>query len=895
MPIRKDNVLSDGLVTQANFPVSSYGASPNTGTDQTLYIQAALDAANAAGGGRVEINAAGTYIVTGVLTSGGASPTAPHTTLNSALVIYSNTEIRCVPGVEIKLGLVKDDSKCYMIRNANPTATAYNRNITIDGGFWNGGGIIEESTILDGTTIQIPGDYASRLPAGTVFTVSSSAGKVSFTVDVFGSSYADGVTSIKVASSANGAGGLQSSWQTGNIANPAITGRTIGAPGVVVVSGDYTAYAGIGSTCYIYGNAGATANTTTGYTVASAVFATGSTTITMTGALEGTTTVSGNIAFNYDQLWHTDGARFQHVENLQIRNTKSGGWDKYSWWLIDCNRFVFSDNQFNNGSDGFHIGGLCKNGVVRNTSGRCLDNMIPLVNTELWYRPALYATTQGDIKNILIDGFFCDSSIGVCLEPVRLTGKTYVINDITIRGGRGTVGSGYAIRLGDDNAAGYGLLAGALMNRILIDDINMVVPSGYSVVDISGYGVNSVTVRNLNVADASNKGVYVHSATSATTNTNVAQLTIDGLTNSVAATDKLVQIDALVKDFIGCNWNTILGVGGYTLHVNAGSLGTEGQIYHGMLANVVSRSENASGAATHIALTQTTLPTHLGITNASFHHSVDTTAGTFLQVHGIANIGLDNVFFDGNNSPQYIYLNAATARLRLYGSGVKVTRNKHTVASNNASPLNFIYTDITTLLAGSNASSQLNCSNPDIPLDITTSIFNTSVMSPNTAVTGDTFFNTAAVTGSTGSATGSPGAGRMVFVGDNGEAGGSGGATTSGFWEMVTTPKPLTIGSSTYTISAHQSKMAFENTAVATYTLPPAKLGMTFTFINSSATTCTLTPNASDAMQKTTQLYAANGVAVANTGAVTAGSTVTYKCLIANKWSIVANMGLAWV
>lgn len=892
MPIRKDSVLSDGLVTQANFPVSSYGASPNTGTDQTLYIQAALDAANAAGGGRVEFNQAGTYIVTGILTSGGASPTAPNTTLNSALVIYSNTEIRCVPGVEIKLGLVKNDSKCYMIRNANPTATDYNENITIDGGFWNGGGIIEESILGAAGEIKIPGDYASRLGNGVVFTVSSSAGKISFTST--GATYSAPYTTVTVASNTNGAGGFQSSWQAGSTQNPAITGRTIGAPGVLVVSGDYTAYAGVGSICYVTGNTGATANTTTGYTIASAVYATGSTTITMTEALEGTTAIDGNVAFNYDQLWYADGALFMHVNNLKIRNTKSGGWDKYSWWLVDCNRFVFSDNQFDNGSDGFHVGGLCKNGVIRNTSGRCLDNMLPLVNTELWYRPALYATTQGDIKNIIIDGFFCDNSIGVCLEPIRLTGKTYVINDITIRGGRGTVGSGYAIRLGDDNAAGYGLLAGALMNRILIDDIDMSVPSGYAIVDISGYGVNSVTIRNINVATASNKAVYVHSATSATTNTNVAQLTIDGLTNSVAATDKLVQIDALVKDFIGCNWNTILGVSGYTLHVNAGSLGTEGQIYHGMLSNIVSRSENASGAATHIALTQTTLPTNLNITSASFHHSVDTTAGTFLQVHGIANIGLNNVFFDANNSPQYLYLNASTARLRLWGSGVKVTRNKHTVASNNASPLNFVYTDIDTLLSGSHASAQLNCSNPDMPMAVNSTRFGTA-MSPDTAVTGDTFFNTAAVTGSTGSATGSPGAGRMVFVGDNGEAGGSGGATTSGFWEMVSTPKPLTIGSSTYTISAHQSKMTFENTAVATYTLPPAKLGMTFTFINSSNTTCTVTPNASDAMQLTTQLYAANGVAVANTGAVTAGSTITYKCMIANKWSIVSNFGLAWV
>ena len=63
------------------FDPRDYGANPNNNDDDTYAIQAALDAARDAGGGKVLLSA-GTYTLTG---TGKAS--------DGALRIYDNTEI----------------------------------------------------------------------------------------------------------------------------------------------------------------------------------------------------------------------------------------------------------------------------------------------------------------------------------------------------------------------------------------------------------------------------------------------------------------------------------------------------------------------------------------------------------------------------------------------------------------------------------------------------------------------------------------------------------------------------------------------------------------------------------------------------------------------------------
>lgn len=1080
-------------VTQTVPPIFSvdigrYGATASSTYDNTLAIQAALDAVHAAGGGEVTITRPGTYVVTGILTSGGSTPTSPNTTLNSALVVYSDTTIRCVAGVTIQLGLARDDSKCYLITNADHTGG--NSNITIDGGFWSGGGVIAEATAASSTTITIPGDYSAKVVSGATAYLSSALGKNLFTVT--SSSFGAGVTTItgsqagavtksitggltgaegtgyfqfsgdvrasfvpggyiavtntgagvtgtyKISSTyvpvwATGSpgntrvyvttsipanpnndgsavtgltpGGFSCSWQLGSSLNPAIATVNTGTKTFTFTSGatDYRSapYSlAAGSSFFVYNNAGVTADNKTAYTIASISYSNPTTTIVTNEAVDSTTTASGNAAFVYNRLWYQDGALFQNVSNLNIRNTKSGGWDKYAWWLAKCTGGDISNNTLDNASDGFHFTG-CRNFIIRNTRGRCLDNMIPILSTEHYYRPAICWTTCSSSWNITIDGFVCDSTLGTTLEPIRLVGK-YVpsladpldITDITIRGGRGYVTNGNAIKISDDLASGYGKMQGTRMSRILIEDMKIPVATGYAVVDISASGAKSVTVRDLQMGlrpvstalTVDYKGVWVRTPTGAIANTRLEQLTIDGLnvdgniagtttinpnpSFSTGASDKVVAIDAFVSEFAASNWhipittlvqNGVTGSSGTGLFVNqtaavgdsartiaavlagasntgyfavAGNListypagsqiyiagnsdvgsnglytistqtpvfdatntrvyvtttisasvaasGTisvaptiEGQIHHGSLSNAVFNFKGA-GNGINFAHTEATLQSSLHITNTTFTATMQASADpstTSIQIAGKVNLGLTNVTFDlpaAGSTP--LYLSASTTSCRLSGSGIRYLKGKNSITGNAAALDNIVTTNMV-IIGGTPV---LNCTNKDFPIDISGTGFTTATV--GNGVSGDMFMNTSA---QALTSTGSPGGGVMHFVADNGAAGGSSG---SGYWEMVGTPKPATTAVGV-TLSPYHSKLTLEVTAAATIVLPPAKLGMTLTFLNNSSGAVVLDGNASETLNNTAALNTYS-TTVSNS---TQGSCATYKCLQAGKWNLVA-------
>lgn len=485
--------------------VSRQGASPADANDDTQSIQASLDLVHAAGGGVVTITQPGTYYLTNLLTEAGGMPTAPNTTLNSALVIYSNTSLVCAPGVTIQLGITKDAARCYMLRNADPTGG--NSNITIDGGFWNGGGIVAEATATSGTTFTIAGNYASRLTSGTSFYVSNVTGKTSYTCSI-DSTYdgGTGLTTITVASGA-ASGGLQSSWQLSNAQAPAIAG--VDEPNnLITITGDYSAFASTGSTVFIYANADLPS--CKAYTVASVAYVNPTTTVTLTTDLPATinTTTKGRCAFIDNTTWYADLVRLQNITRLRVVNTFGGGCDKYVWHVVGCDQQHWENNGFETGSDGIHFGGLNTNLVVLNTYGRSLDNLIAVVSDEKWYRAA-QTDIAGACSNILIDGIFLDAG-KTCFEPVRATGTaSYSIDGLTVRTLRGTVGSGHGVRLADDTASGYGFLTGAPMRGVVIEDNQLVVPTAYAQVAITGSGVKSVSVRDSRVSSAQNLAVLV--------------------------------------------------------------------------------------------------------------------------------------------------------------------------------------------------------------------------------------------------------------------------------------------------------------------------------------------------------------------------------------------------
>lgn len=822
--------------------VSKYGAVGDGATDNALAFQAAYNAVRDAGGGKVTVTYPGTYVVTGLLTSGGASPTSPNTTLNSALVVYSGTYLECVPGVIIKLGLVKDDSRCYLLRNSDPTGG--NTDIVIDGGYWFGGGIIAEATSADSTHVTIPGDYASRLGAGATFSVSDATAKTSYTST--GASFSSGSTTVTVASGAK-AGGFQSSWQAANTQQPAIATVNSGTD-TITLTGDWTSYIANGSTGYIYGNSDTNSNKV--YTVSSVSYANPTTTVIFSTDLPGTvgSGTKGNYAPVYNSLWPADMIRLENVDNLVIRNTKSGGVDKFAWQFIKVTNATLSNNWIDNGSDGFHLNGGCQRFTIRDVRGRTLDNMVAMVCDEMWYRPQ-FPTLKGNITNVLVDGLFLESG-KTCLEPVRCSGtSTTTIAGVTLRNLYGTVGLSNGIRIGDDISATYGNLDGCTMKDFLIDGVAFSLPNGTAVVNLSGYNVKNVVIRNIRLLAANNIAVQVASASGFTTATDVESLIIDGIQSQVDSTVRVIQIDAIVDYFSLSNSFIRLGVSGTGLQVTNTS-STQGQIKYGSISNTQFVGNNSTGGNVAIGFLNNTLRSKVNISESHFRQ-VGAGAMYGFQVSGPAESSLDGCQFDFNSSCIGVYNNNAATAFRLSGGSLKFDKN-----GNN------VYNDDSMIVHGSGSVSP---NNPGFTQDMNSGNF-AAVSAPTD---GDVFYNT----GTFSYSGKSPGPGLMRYNGT--------------FWVRVTGSPIIRPETGDQTLFASHSTTHFTNTGASgtiTLTLPVATVGQEFTFTRTAAQTLRVDPSASEtcALPSTGVQGAAGKYLSANT----TGATVKLVCVKAGEWAV---------
>lgn len=834
------------------FDVADYGAVPG-GPDSSASIQAALNQAHINGGGAVVFSVPGTYTVTGINRTSGSV----HESLNAALLVYDNTEIVCAPGVTIQLGSTKDSARCYLLRNADPTNG--NSNITIDGGFWDGHGIVAEATSTSGTTLTIPGDYASRLTSGTAFYISNTSGKTAFTCSI-DSTYSSGtgLTTVTVASGSV-SGGFQSSWQASNAQSPAIASITQ-ATGTITITGDYTPYGSIGSSFFLYGNSDSASNRA--YTITGISYSNPTTTITVAALDAGIGTVTkGNCAFIYNAVWYADLIRLQNVSNLTVRNTKSGGVDKYCWHVVACDRVLFENNTFDNGSDGIHLAGGNSNVCIRDTYGRTLDNLIAVVTDEKWYRPA-QTDIAGDCSNILVDGVFLDAG-KTCFEPFRATGTSaYTIDGLTCRSFYGTIGSGYGVRFADDTATGYGLLVGCVMRRILVQDINLIVPAGYSLVYIGAYGCKDVTCRDLHTNLATNQAVLVITPTNDTSTVNPEAVVVDGLTTGVATTTKLVQVDAIVDKLTCSNWNVKLGVSGVGIQASNTSA-TQGLIKDGNLTNSVFEAANGSGSSQVCLFLNTTAAMKSRVNFANVSMRQTNGSGTFnpIQSSGYAESSWNGVDITGTSGTCYIYPSAAGCVLRVDGANCKVDLD----ADGD-------YTDATNFIYGTSGSLSLN--NPNIPVGFGAS--NGFAARGANPQIGDCFFNTSAWT--VGSSQDCAGPGLYRYTG--------------AYWQYDGPPITKILTTDT-TLNAKHAGVTIVNTGAAasrTFTLPAATVGQKFTFVQTTTTvsgnTIVLDGNSAETIAKPS-----TGVQQATLTSGGLGSTVTIECVTAGQWNVVSYTG----
>jgi len=942
------------------FDARDFGAVPDDGADDTVAIQAAFNACHAAGGGTVLFSVPGTYIWTDYLTSAGASPTAPNTTLNAAAVVYSNTAIVSAPGVTHQLGIAKDDSRCYILRNADPTNG--NSNITIDGGFWNGGGIVAEAAAPTATTFTIPGDYSSRLGAGVVFYVSNFVGKDSFTstgasysapnttitvaavdsdnisaVDVTANYFAvagdqtatykqgqtatvagnaDGSTNasylvnyvaftggatriyvndVPAGATASGtitvgakAGGFQTSWQQSNAQAPAIASVNTGTE-TITITGDYRAFGSPGSSIFIYGNSDSASNRA--YTIGSISYLNPTTTIVMdalTPLDAGIGAVTkGNCAFLYNERWFADLIRLENVDNFTIKNTKAGGVDKYVWHLVKCTHGEVFANTIDNGSDGFHLAGGCHSIVLRDQRGRTLDNYYATVADEKWYRPG-DSTLAGDITDILFDGLVLDHD-KTCFEPFRATGTaSYTVENITLRSFKGVVGSGYGFRLVDDTAAGYGLLTGCVMKKFLAEDIDLAVPPGYFVGQFAGSAVKDATLRNIRVSRALN-GVAIVTTPSSGTTTSMDSLCIDGVTTSDvpastvapvnaagAVITNLVQINANVAKLALSNFQVKLdgyntspfSMSGVVLQVTDDVAGVEGWVQAGSLSNSQIESVCGVGMTTRVLsllndVNSRALSSYVDMSNVSCVKSGTTTAGaTFTIVYALGNhnVDLNGVRVINTASPgtaPYIQQNTSGRTLRIGGSGSSWDTD------NDGN-----FNDDSTLFATQGA---IQIRNPqlNVALDSTTAAF-------LTGVTGDEFFNVSVF--STTSAREALGIGLYRYA-------------AGGFWQYMGPPVVRAFTANTTLAGKHSGILANNRGAsgTVTITLPPALVGMKFTFTRVAAQLFRFDPSGTETIALPST--GVQGAAGKYLECQTTGGFVNLVCNTAGTWDVESYSG----
>ena len=117
--------LQAGLARQPWIDAEDYGVNPAADPDDNAaWLQAALNDARDRGGLEVRITTAGTYVI-----GDGNKSGAPHSTLNTCLVIGNGVTLSIAPGVVLKQ---EAGTNCYLLRNED--AVNGNTNITLCGG-----------------------------------------------------------------------------------------------------------------------------------------------------------------------------------------------------------------------------------------------------------------------------------------------------------------------------------------------------------------------------------------------------------------------------------------------------------------------------------------------------------------------------------------------------------------------------------------------------------------------------------------------------------------------------------------------------------------------------------------------------------------------------------------
>jgi len=265
----------------------------------------------------------------------------------------------------------------------------------------------------------------------------------------------------------------------------------------------------------------------------------------------------------------TDGdthrIKMHRVDGLHVSGqTISSLSGKYAISIADVSDFYVSDVFMNDvASDGVHVTGPARRGVIEKIRGNPDDDMIALGCSDY----LAYDYSRGDVTDIIVRDIQCDNMLQGRGVMLFTTGDASITNTLAIRnvlidGVQGQVGAS-AVYLDD-----YVANVNAKMDGVTIRNVFARVPAGYPMVGIDalttlrGVAVDGVTIPsdafddttavkiNRPIASLSVRGIR-----SAVTNTAVAQTMI-----GVAANTTNLVLSDICVDFTTNGFSRVLRV-----------------------------------------------------------------------------------------------------------------------------------------------------------------------------------------------------------------------------------------------------------------------------------------------------------------------------------------------
>jgi len=292
------------------------------------------------------------------------------------------------------------------------------------------------------------------------------------------------------------------------------------------------------------------------------------------------------------------------VEDLKITSSAS----KYALLISDATKFMVENIDFATASDGVHIDGPTKNGVVRNITGTTGDDLISITARDWDTTPFFFNDVNGDVSDIFIENVHGNTPgfIMIKLEPAP--GNN--ISDITLRN-INSIASSFIISLNDS------IYGAGTIDRIFVDGLYGT--SIYHNIMMTATAGKKVSFKNIFTEQSANYSVLAGNGT-------FESVVMDG-----------VQLNTIVSGKLFSDWYS-------------GTTGTYGDV---SISNIYYNASGATELSNIIYIGGTT--TGLSLSNIRFNTNASGNIYDLIKIAGTItqlNINGFNVVAEtGSNAP----------------------------------------------------------------------------------------------------------------------------------------------------------------------------------------------------------------------------------------------------